>query len=69
MQDDDGWTALHFAAWLGDADLVSDLIDAGADVSIQDDDGWTALRVAQDDPRSGVSSARVVALLQAASNG
>lgn len=29
----DGYTALHFAAWLGHRDLAAALLDAGADVS------------------------------------
>jgi uncharacterized protein len=41
-----GWTALHYAAGLGFADLVQPLIERGADINAQDDKGKTALRVA-----------------------
>lgn len=41
-----GWTALHYAAGLGFADLVQPLIERGADVNAQDDKGKTPLRVA-----------------------
>jgi ankyrin repeat protein len=42
----DGWTALHYAAGLGFADLVQPLIEHGADVNAEDDKGKTPLRVA-----------------------
>ncbi len=39
-----GRTLLHHAAWIGDVDLVSALLDGGADPLILDDDhGSTAL--------------------------
>lgn len=41
-----GWTALHYAAGLGFADLVEPLIQRGADLNAHDDDGKTPLRVA-----------------------
>ena len=41
-----GWTALHYAAGLGFADLVEPLMKSGADLNAHDDDGKTPLRVA-----------------------
>jgi RNA polymerase sigma factor (sigma-70 family) len=41
-----GWTALHYVASLGFADLVEPLIERGADLNVHDDDGKTPLRVA-----------------------
>jgi len=38
-----GWTALMHAARLGDADIVSLLLEHGAKIDVQDKDGWTAL--------------------------
>lgn len=41
-----GWTALHYVASLGFADLVEPLIEHGADLAARDDEGHTPLRVA-----------------------
>ena len=41
-QEEDGQTALHYAAFNGHSDLVKLLIDRGADSSIVDNDGNTA---------------------------
>jgi len=41
-----GWTALHYVASLGFADLVEPLIEHGADPAVRDDEGHTPLQVA-----------------------
>jgi RNA polymerase sigma factor (sigma-70 family) len=41
-----GWTALHYVAGLGFADLVEPLMERGADFNAHDDDGKTPLQVA-----------------------
>jgi ankyrin repeat protein len=41
-----GWTALHYAASLGSADLVALLIDSGAELNIRDAEGKTPLSIA-----------------------
>ena len=43
-----GWTALHYAAGLGFADLARRFIDRGAPLEEVDDDGKTALQVAME---------------------
>ena len=45
-QDEDGWTALHFASTKGHTDLVELLLQAKADHAIKDNDGFTALHEA-----------------------
>jgi ankyrin repeat protein len=41
-----GWTALHYCAGYGSAELVEPLIDRGADINAPDDEGKTPLQVA-----------------------
>ena len=41
-----GWTALHYCAGYGFAELVEPLIDRGADINAPDDEGKTPLEVA-----------------------
>lgn len=43
-----GWTALHYSACFGFAELAEQLIRRGADVDSQDEAGKTALQVAND---------------------
>ncbi|HLK55883.1 MAG TPA: ankyrin repeat domain-containing protein [Chthonomonadaceae bacterium] len=38
-----GWTALHYAAWNREPANLSMLLDAGADINAQDKDGYTPL--------------------------
>lgn len=45
-QDHTGWTAVHWAAWNGNAELVKAVLDKGADVNAYDNNGSTALHVA-----------------------
>jgi ankyrin repeat protein len=45
-QDGDGWTALHWASWNGNADLAQMLTERAADVSVQNKIGSTAQQVA-----------------------
>ena len=47
-QDEDGWTALMFAACAGHPSSVAALLDAGADASIKNKDGATAHDLAQE---------------------
>jgi ankyrin repeat protein len=42
LQDDRGWTALHYGANNGHEDIVALLMEHGADVAIVDKDGHTA---------------------------
>ena len=42
VQDDRGWTALHYGAKNGHENIVALLIEHGADVAIVDNDGYTA---------------------------
>ena len=41
-----GWTALHYCAGYGFAELVEPLIDRGAAINAPDDEGKTPLEVA-----------------------
>ena len=51
------WTALHFAARYGHAEVVSALLQAGADVNLKGIDGRTAEDMARDNKHSDVSAA------------
>lgn len=48
IPDKDGWTALHWAVHLQKADMVNELLAAGANVNLQNADGWTPLHIAID---------------------
>jgi len=54
--DDDGRTALHWAATVGAADIVSYLLEHGADKDAQDSTNWTPLHCASSAGRDGVVS-------------
>ncbi|RLN98402.1 hypothetical protein BBJ28_00013021 [Nothophytophthora sp. Chile5] len=41
--DENGWTSLLFAAWVGHKDVVELLLDQGASIDSQSNDGMTAL--------------------------
>lgn len=43
-----GWTALHYCAGYGFADVVEPLLERGADITALDDEGRTPLRVAEE---------------------
>ena len=57
-QQNNGWTALHRAAWHGYLAIATRLLEGGADLTLRNKDGKTAL----DDARSRGKS-EVVALL------
>ena len=42
-----GWTALHYAAYMGKIQVVEALLNAGADKAVKGNDGMTALDEAQ----------------------
>jgi hypothetical protein len=44
--DQDGWTALHWVAFLGSVEAVRALLDAGAEIDAMDGNGYTPLFVA-----------------------
>jgi ankyrin repeat protein len=43
-----GWTALHYCASYGFAELAEELIERGAEIDALDDEGKSALRVAEE---------------------
>ncbi|KAG5803716.1 hypothetical protein H9Q74_010882 [Fusarium xylarioides] len=45
-QDKSGWAALHMAIWEDHANIVSFLLEEGADLSLKTSDGWTPLLTA-----------------------
>jgi hypothetical protein len=53
-RDEHGWTPLNWAAGKGDAKLVAQLIDRGADVTLTGRDNRTALMIAKAADRSEV---------------
>ena len=61
VQDDDGWTALMWAAHTNSVDVVKLLIAAGADVNAKDKRGAPVLRYAEEN-----DAADVIELLKAA---
>jgi uncharacterized protein len=56
--DSGGWTALHWAADFGHADIVEILLDSGAEIEKSDFNGWTALHWAAE--RGQVEATRVL---------
>jgi len=48
QQNSMGWTPLMFAVDFGFADIVSELVDAGADTEIQNEQGNTAISIAEE---------------------
>ena len=46
-QQDDGWTALHFAAFNGYLAIATRLLEGGADLTLRNKDGKTALDYAR----------------------
>jgi ankyrin repeat protein len=48
-QDKDSWTILHYACWHDNKEIVTLLLEKGANIDIEDDHGWTALDVAYRD--------------------
>jgi len=50
----EGWTALHWAAWHGRAELCRALLQAGADVNAADKDLWRPLHWAARGGYSGL---------------
>jgi RNA polymerase sigma factor (sigma-70 family) len=51
-----GWTALHYAAGHGFADLVEPLLERGAAVDARDAEGMTPLEVAQKQGHDGIAA-------------
>lgn len=51
-----GWTALHYCASFGFADLIRAIIDRGGDVNALDDEGRTPLRIAIEANQQQVAS-------------
>jgi Ankyrin repeats (many copies) len=52
-----GRTALHWAAWRGDPEVVKALIETGASVNAKDDKGLTALELVKQQLRYAESDA------------
>ena len=44
MQDMDGWTLLHAAAYNGDTDMMMELVRAGGDPTLKNKTGISALK-------------------------
>jgi len=49
LQDSTGQTAAHYAALVGNSEILEVLLKNGADVNIRDEDDQTPLDVAADD--------------------
>jgi ankyrin repeat protein len=60
LQDDNGNTALHFAASAGHVAVVELLLAQGATLSMQDAEGWTAMRRALENGHHSVLRAIVI---------
>ena len=41
-----GWSAFHWAVFLGHIDLMAEFLNLGAELNSQTDDGWTPLQLA-----------------------
>ncbi|PKA48605.1 Potassium channel AKT6 [Apostasia shenzhenica] len=54
-RDQNGWTALHVAAFKGRTDAVKELVEGGAEVEAVDDAGYTPLRCAVEAGRAEVA--------------
>ena len=44
--DDKNWTALFYAAWNDNIDIIKNLIKSGIDVNMKDENGFSALSIA-----------------------
>jgi ankyrin repeat protein len=53
-QDEDGRTALYYAAWKGHNEVVSLLVEAHADINLPKKDGTTALYMASQEGHASV---------------
>ncbi|KAK8960992.1 hypothetical protein KSP40_PGU016749 [Platanthera guangdongensis] len=54
-RDQNGWTALHVAAFKGRAEAVRELVESGAELEAVDDAGYTPLRCAVEAGRTEVA--------------
>ena len=54
MADQDGWTPLHWAAWIGHQDVAKLLLDGGADLNMVTQHGGTPLHWAANNGRKTV---------------
>src|SRR5262245_34733122 len=51
-----GWTALHYCAGYGFAELIQPLIERGAEISAVDDEGKTPLQVAEESGQNQIAT-------------
>lgn len=54
VRQDDGWTALHVAAYFGHVEIVTILHEANANLELRDDEGLTPLMLATKEKHLGV---------------